>query len=184
MANFFSSLRLVNGAAVLALAGLLALVGHGVAWLGQPAALPAAPAETGSVALPPAAPAVRSVAVHPATALAVLDGDTVTLRVQLWLDQFLDTRVRLTGIDAPELAARCDVERVRAMAARSALMELVGLGPERAPVPLRLVEVGPDKFGGRVTGRLLLADGSDVAATLLARGLVRPYAGGRRQAWC
>jgi len=47
-----------------------------------------------------------------------------------------------------------------------------------------VVRVGLDKYGGRVLADAGTRATSDVAAALLAHGLVRPYAGGRREPWC
>lgn len=40
----------------------------------------------------------------------------------------ITTRLRPRGIDAPELHARCDDERVKALAARDALIRLLAEG--------------------------------------------------------
>ncbi|HRJ70125.1 MAG TPA: hypothetical protein PK812_11000, partial [Beijerinckiaceae bacterium] len=49
---------------------------------------------------------------------------------------------------------------------------------------ISLVEVGRDKYGGRVLAGLLTREGRDVAGLMLASGQARPYAGGRRAPWC
>jgi endonuclease YncB( thermonuclease family) len=41
----------------------------------------------------------------PARVMAVLDGDTLLVQARLWLDQTLEVRVRLGGIDTPNCAA-------------------------------------------------------------------------------
>ncbi len=46
----------------------------------------------------------------------VLDGYTFEARVRIWPGQDVTTRVRLRGIDAPEMKSRCDDERVKALA--------------------------------------------------------------------
>src|SRR5690348_9640474 len=58
---------------------------------------------------------------HPAEVLRVIDGDTFEARINLWPGLEVTTRVRLRGIDAPELRAHCDDERIKAEAARDAL---------------------------------------------------------------
>ena len=55
----------------------------------------------------------------PAQVVSVLDGDTLEVWVHIWLGQDLNTRVRLAGIDAPELKDKCDRERI--LARRSGL---------------------------------------------------------------
>jgi hypothetical protein len=39
--------------------------------------------------------------------LRVIDGDTIEVRARIWLGLDLTTRVRLSGIDAPELDGAC-----------------------------------------------------------------------------
>ena len=54
----------------------------------------------------------------PAEILDVLDGDTIAVRATIWLGQAVETHVRLSGIDAPELRAHCAEEKEKAEAAR------------------------------------------------------------------
>ena len=89
----------------------------------------------------------------------------------------MDIHVRIEGMDAPELHARCDDERRRAEAARAYLEHRIGGGA------VELSAVRYDKYGGRV--RAVVRDGGgDVAEAMIARGLARPYHGGRRGSWC
>ncbi|WP_439817764.1 thermonuclease family protein [Zavarzinia sp. CC-PAN008] len=113
-----------------------------------------------------------------AQVLNVVDGDTIEVRVLIWLGQEVTTLVRLEGIDTPELRGQCADERTRAHAARQALAALLGDGG------VELSGVQMDKFGGRVVAQVKGADGRDLAAALVAQGYARPYAGGRRQPWC
>ena len=48
-----------------------------------------------------------------ATVERVIDGDTIEVRAFIWLGQSLLIRVRIDGVDAPELEARCSQERER-----------------------------------------------------------------------
>jgi endonuclease YncB( thermonuclease family) len=107
----------------------------------------------------------------------VVDGDTFEARAAIWLGQSIEIRVRITGVDAPELHARCDEERTRAEAARDWLVHRI----EGAEV--RLSEVHYDKYGGRVDATVRDGHG-DVGAALIAAGLARAYRGGRRGGWC
>lgn len=108
----------------------------------------------------------------------VVDGDTLTLRVHIWLGQQVTTSVRLEGIDTPELHGACPEERVRAAAARDALARHAASGP------LVVSDVRFDKYGGRVRARVADGEGVDLAARLLAEGHARPYGGGARGIWC
>ncbi|MBM3530708.1 MAG: nuclease [Alphaproteobacteria bacterium] len=124
----------------------------------------------------PAVPALRGV--HPAEVLRVVDGDTFEARVHLWPGLDITTRVRLRGIDAPELRARCAEERDRAEAARDALRTLLAQGE------VGIGRVTLDKYGGRVVADAMTHATPDVARALLEAGAVRRYSGGRRESWC
>lgn len=115
-----------------------------------------------------------------ATVLRIVDGDTLLVRAMPWPQHSVDVYVRMRGIDAPELKARCEQERFAARQARRALGDKV---PEESEV--NLVDISGDKYFGRVLADVRLADGSDPATDLLADGYVRPYQGGkRRQSFC
>lgn len=127
----------------------------------------------------PAAP-VRAVmrGGRPAEVLRVIDGDTFEARVRIWPGMDVTTKVRLRGIDAPEMRARCEDERTKAVAARDALARLLREGA------VGVTRVGQDKYGGRVDADVSTAQTADVAEALLGSGLVRRYDGGRRVGWC
>jgi endonuclease YncB( thermonuclease family) len=57
---------------------------------------------------------------HPVGVIRTIDGDTFEARVHLWPGLDLTTRVRLRGIDAPELKASCPQELQMAEAASDA----------------------------------------------------------------
>jgi endonuclease YncB( thermonuclease family) len=115
---------------------------------------------------------------HPAEVLRVLDGDTFEARVHLWPGLEVTTRVRLRGIDAPEMKARCGEERVKAEAAREALRHLLDQGE------VGVARVTLDKYGGRVVADASTQATPDVSAALLSAGAARPYSGGHRDGWC
>ena len=115
---------------------------------------------------------------HAVEVLKVIDGDTFEARVHLWPGLYTTTRVRLRGIDAPEMKARCAEERDRAEAARETLRAILAEGE------VGIVRVTLDKYGGRVVADASTAATPDVSAALLRSGLARPYQGGRRQGWC
>ncbi len=115
---------------------------------------------------------------HAADVVRVLDGDTFEARVNIWPGMQITTRVRLRGIDAPEMSARCVDERIKAEAARDALARILNEGS------VGISRIGQDKYGGRVDADVSTARTADVSAALAERGLVRRYAGGRRESWC
>ncbi len=115
-----------------------------------------------------------------ARVLRVLDGDTLKVSVHIWLGQDVETRVRLFGIDAPELRGACPNERELAVRARAYLVARLGLRPDsgggrRARVNLYDISLG--KYGGRVLARVLTENGEDLGDSLLAAGLARPLCG-------
>jgi endonuclease YncB( thermonuclease family) len=116
--------------------------------------------------------------VLPTQVLRVIDGDTFLARVHVWPGIDITTKVRLRGIDAPEMRARCEDERTRALAARDGLTQILGQGE------VGISRVGQDKYGGRVDAAVATASTPDVSQALLARGLARRYFGGRRESWC
>ena len=115
---------------------------------------------------------------YPAEVLRVLDGDTFEARVRIWPGHDVTTRVRLRNIDAPEMKARCDDEREKAVAARDLLARLLEEGG------VAISNVGQDKYGGRVDADASTRRTPDVGLAILDAGLARRYGGGRRESWC
>jgi endonuclease YncB( thermonuclease family) len=115
---------------------------------------------------------------YPAEVVRVIDGDTFEARVRVWPGIDITTRVRLRGIDAPELHARCDDERIRAEAARDALAAMLAQGE------VSIGEVGLDKYGGRILAVASARNVPAVSEAMLQGRHARAYGGGRRQSWC
>lgn len=107
--------------------------------------------------------------------IRVIDGDTLLVAAAPWPDHRITTYVRLRGIDAAEMHARCATTRIEAQVALAALTELVG-----STDTLSLSDISGDKYFGRVVAQVTLSDGRDPAEELLARGLVIPYGGGKK----
>jgi endonuclease YncB( thermonuclease family) len=122
------------------------------------------------------APAVRDA--HPVEVLRVIDGDTFEARVRLWPGLDVTTRVRLRGIDAPEMKARCGGERTQAEAARGALRVILDQGE------VGISQVTLDKYGGRVIADASTLRTPNVSSALLEAGMARRYRGGHRSGWC
>lgn len=115
---------------------------------------------------------------HPVDVIRTIDGDTFEARVHLWPGLDLTTRVRLRGIDAPELKASCPQELQMAEAAGTALRGLLEEGE------VTIYNIGPDKYNGRVVADAATKRTDSISAALLAAGHVRSYGGGRRVGWC
>ncbi len=116
--------------------------------------------------------------VYPAEVVRIIDGDKFQARVQVWPGLSVDTKVRLRGIDAAELHARCADEYAKGQAARAALETMLAAGG------VTISRVGIDKYGGRVDASVATRDTADVSAALLNGGWARSYDGGRRGSWC
>ena len=134
-----------------------------------------------------AGPALISQAAHaeeilpgpiPARAEKVIDGDTLEVVAAIWPGLATRARVRLSRIDAPELASPCEAARAKALEARAVLENAV------TGVPLRLVNIRPEHAYGRILADVQLADGSDLGELLLAVGLAKPYKNKVRCDWC
>ncbi len=96
----------------------------------------------------------------------VVDGDTI------WGD---GEKIRIVGIDTPEIKGRCRDERVRAQRAKDRLQRLVDGNR------LQIERSGKDKYG-RTLARVKAA-GRDVGDVLVKENHARRYGGGRLS-WC
>ena len=96
----------------------------------------------------------------------VTDGDTFRLDGE---------KVRIVGIDAPELRGRCREETALANKAKSRLQHLI----EGKTVSID--RQGTDRFGRTLAA--VRAGGRDVGQQLVNEGLARPWTG-RKERWC
>jgi endonuclease YncB( thermonuclease family) len=115
---------------------------------------------------------------HAVDVIRTIDGDTFEARVHLESGLDLNTRVRLRGIDAPELKASCPQELQMAEAATGALRAMLGEGD------VRIFNIGPDKYSGRVVADVVTRSTGNVSTAMLAAGHARSYGGGHRNGWC
>lgn len=113
-----------------------------------------------------------------ADVIRTIDGDTFEARVHLSPGRDVMTRVRLRGIDAPELKAACSEELRLAEAATDALRDLLRQGE------VAISNIGPDKYQGRVVADVATRQTGNVSAALIGAGHVRSYNGGHRSGWC
>jgi micrococcal nuclease len=113
-----------------------------------------------------------------ADVIRIIDGDTFEARVHLAPGQDVMTRVRLRGIDAPELKAACPEELRLAEAASDALRDLLRQGE------VAIYNIGPDKYQGRVVADVATKRTGNVSADLISTGHVRRYNGSHRIGWC
>lgn len=113
----------------------------------------------------------------PASVARVVDGDTVRVSAQIWVDQIVSISVRIRGVDAPELfRPQCETERARARAAKAFVEDRLGGGD------VLLIDIAHDKYGGRVVARIETPGGDDLGSALIAEG--HAVADGAADPWC
>lgn len=110
--------------------------------------------------------------------IRTIDGDTFEARVHLAPGLEPVSRVRLRGIDAPELKAACASELQMAEAATGALRSVLGEGG------VTISNISPDKYAGRVVADVATRRTLNVSAAMIAAGHARSYGGGHRSGWC
>lgn len=115
---------------------------------------------------------------HAVEVMRVIDGDTFEARVHLWPGLEMTTRVRLRGIDAPEIKGACAEETRMAEASTEALRAQLADGD------VAIFNIGPDKYNGRVVADAATRRTPNVSSALLTSGHARSYQGGRRGGWC
>jgi micrococcal nuclease len=96
--------------------------------------------------------------IYNAKVVAVHDGDTMTLDVDLGFFAHIVQPFRLLGCNARELSQPGGSE------ARSHLAALLPAG-----TPVQIQSVKPDKFGGRYDAQVTLTDGTDLVSQLIAQ---------------
>ncbi|MGI9408305.1 MAG: thermonuclease family protein [Hyphomicrobiaceae bacterium] len=101
----------------------------------------------------------------PGRVLRVIDGDTISVRAQIWLGQHIEVSVRLAGIDAPELRSACRTERYRAARARNFLQQRI------AGTTIFLHDIRRGKYAGRVVASVRGPGGEFLNQVMLDHGL-------------
>ena len=97
-----------------------------------------------------------------------IDGDTLACG---------DLRIRIIGMDSPEIRAHCPIEFTLARAARTRMAEIVSND-------ITLLPHGRDLYR-RTLAVVLDSQGQNVAQVMIREGLARPYNGRtRRASWC
>jgi micrococcal nuclease len=148
---------------------VLAGIVGGAAWSMLPATDPPAPQTVQRIAAPSAVRAFGFCHTGGGTD-CVVDGDT------FWMG---GTKIRIADIDTPEThPARCPREGELGAAATRRLHALLNSGA----VSLASIDRDTDRYGRAL--RVVSVDGRGVGDTLVAEGLARRYAGGRREGWC
>lgn len=110
------------------------------------------------------------------TGLKNYDGDTITTPI-VAIKGLPPLHIRVFGIDTPEIKGACAEEKALAKKAKARLAEI--LKGEVTVQPMQW-----DKYGGRFVATVYDKDGKNVAETLIAEGLARPYFGEKKLSWC
>ena len=107
----------------------------------------------------------------------VIDGDTFRARVDIWLGQSVTVKVRLKGVDTPEMNGKCAAEKKLARQAKDFAENWLRKNQ------VQLVNVHYGTYAGRVLATAQIKNGDSLSAALLAENLAKPYRG-RHAKWC
>lgn len=113
---------------------------------------------------------------YKASFIRVIDGDTVVLDIDLGFHVTLRQTVRLAGINTAELHSANPVEREKAIKARDAITIMLVMA--KLVIARTEKPYAEDKYGRMLAW--LTADGVDVNAALVGRGLAVKYDGGKK----
>ena len=106
--------------------------------------------------------------------LRVLDGDTIQVKLTLWLNLTLETTVRLHGINTPEVRGPTQDKGLVSAKALALKLDLDYPTKEKGQgKPVTLKVLGIEKYG-RTLGKLFLGD-LDLGDWLVKEGLAVPY---------
>ena len=106
------------------------------------------------------------------------DGDTITVNI-LYAHPIIgqEIPVRVLGVDTPEIRAKCEKEKIMAIAAKKFVQEMCESGKK-----IVLRNVRRDKYFRLLA--IVEVDFVNVADELIKAGLGRPYYGETREGWC
>jgi len=93
------------------------------------------------------------------------------------LDQSITVKIRLTGVDTPEVRGKCPEETELAERARRFTQSWL------TQDGLQLTNVKYGTYAGRVLATTRKRDGQTLSQALLEANLAKPYLG-RRAQWC
>lgn len=111
---------------------------------------------------------------YQATLIQAIDGDTVDLDIDLGLDIHHRIRVRIEGVDTPELHSSDASERAQALLAKQFTEDFLSKGA----FIIRTFKDRKEKYGRYLVSAYVGND--NLGAALIAKGLAVPYSGGKR----
>ena len=106
-----------------------------------------------------------------------LDGDTCNLDVDLGFDIHLKQRVRVFGINAPEIHTKNKAEKKRGL---DALAFAESLCPVNSTIEVKSHKSNDEEKFGRWLADIKLQNGSDFASAMIEGGHATAYFGGKR----
>lgn len=106
------------------------------------------------------------------------DGDTCTVIIPYLPEPFTTVRVRLRGVDAPEIRGKCMQEKARAHKAKTSVNAWMR---EARTIDLRNASLG---LYGRVVADIILDGSINMAERLLDEGLAVRSVMKRSDRWC
>ena len=110
--------------------------------------------------------------------ISVYDGDTIRVNIDSYPDIIgKNIRIRLKGIDTPEIKGKCQKEIDLAIMARDYLRNAIN---QSSHIELKNIERG--KYF-RIVGELYI-DGENISKGLLKEKLAYIYHGGKKRSWC
>ena len=118
-----------------------------------------------------------------AEVIDIYDGDTVTVLADLGFSSWIKTKIRMLGIDTPEIRGS---EKQWGLISKERLISLIMRNPQgRFGFRVWLKTKRPDKYGGRWLGYLYFWDDPDVSInqTMIDDRYARPYDGGKKTAY-
>lgn len=117
----------------------------------------------------------------PARLVKVYDGDTINVIIALGNNCPLAIKVRVVGIDAPEITKKgttTQLEKDAGLFVRDYVNNLFQI-TEIVQIKLHCI----DKYGGRYVGDVFLADNKTLSDHLLSLGYVKKYDGKTKTKW-
>lgn len=109
---------------------------------------------------------------YKAKVLSIYDGDTITVLIQLGFDISFQAKLRLYGINTPEIRTRNKEEKLKGIEARNFLAELI----ENKEV---IIETTKQEKYGRYLATIFLGR-INVNKLLIKKGFAKEYYGEKR----
>ncbi len=114
--------------------------------------------------------------------LRVVDGDTLDVHLPGLPPELQPVKIRVRGIDTPEIRGKCASEKEMARKAKAFTAGKIEEAQASAQ-PIAFANVDWDKYGGRIDADVAVG-GKSLADMLVLAGLARRYDGGKRAGWC